>query len=380
MNKNTLTYVFGSGRTIKIKEGTYKAKEFFYSLFYFSEQKMAIELIEMESENFNPTGIKVFLKIIDKILRKLTNLPFYFCEILNKKNLNILVNSNKVVITNDRLAISLLPFLFYIKVFKNIDIYVIVMGLFSKKKGNIIVNFLQKLFIRILIKLSKNLIFLGKGEYKNSKKNVNKNQAKNFIFLPFSVDYDFWSKDIKVNKNNSQIMFIGNDGNRDYEFLINLAKNMSNFNFVFITKNINKIDLPENVKLINGSWNDYELNDEEIRFYYQSSFLVINPLLETYQPSGQSVSLQSMAAGTGLLITKTEGFWDNDSFKDEESIFFIEKNEIDLWKKKINYLHENRDKLNFVVENAKNKIYREYSLDVFNTKLENIIFDRENRV
>ena len=86
--------------------------------------------------------------------------PFYFCEILNKKNLNILVNSNKVVITNDRLAISLLPFLFYIKVFKNIDIYVIVMGLFSKKKGNIIVNFLQKLFIRILIKLSKNLIFL----------------------------------------------------------------------------------------------------------------------------------------------------------------------------------------------------------------------------
>ena len=96
---------------------------------------------------------------------------------------------------------------------------------------------------------------------------------------------------------------------------------MNNFNFIFISKNINNINLPDNVQLLSGSWNDYELNDEEIRLYYQSSFLVINPLLETYQPSGQSVSLQSMAAGTGLLITKTEGFWDSESFKDEESIF-----------------------------------------------------------
>ena len=281
MNKNTLTYVFGSGRTRKIKESNYKAKEFFYSLFYFSEKKKDIELIEMEPENFNPTGMKVVLKVIDKILRKLTNLPFYLCEILSKKNLNILLNSNKVVITNDRLAISLLPFLFYIKIFKDIDIYVIIMGLFSKKKGNFVVAFLQRLFIRVLIKLSKNLIFLGKGEYENSKNKVNKNLAKKFTFLPFSVDYDFWSENINVKKNNSQILFIGNDGNRDYEFLINLAKNMNNFNFIFISKNINNINLPDNVQLLSGSWNDYELNDEEIRLYYQSSFLVINPLLET---------------------------------------------------------------------------------------------------
>ena len=137
----------------------------------------------MESENFNPSGIKVFLKVIDKILRKLTNLPFYFCEILNKKNLNILLNSNKVIITNDRLAISLLPFLIYIKFFKNIDIYIIVMGLFSKKKGNAVVTFLQNLFIRILIKLSKNLIFLGKGEYKNSINKVKKKSSKKICVL-----------------------------------------------------------------------------------------------------------------------------------------------------------------------------------------------------
>ena len=87
-----------------------------------------------------------------------------------------------------------------------------------------------------------------------------------------------------------------------------------------------------------------------------------------------------MAAGTGLLITKTEGFWDSESFKDEESIFSLEKNEIDLWKNKIIYLSENMEKLNFVTENAKNKVKKEYSLDLFNTKLENIIFDKKNKL
>ena len=39
MNKNTLTYVFGSGRTRKIKESNYKAKEFFILYFTFLKKR-----------------------------------------------------------------------------------------------------------------------------------------------------------------------------------------------------------------------------------------------------------------------------------------------------------------------------------------------------
>ena len=49
-------------------------------------------------------------------------------------------------------------------------------------------------------------------------------------------------------------------------------------------------------------------------------------------------------------------------------------------KNKIIYLSENMEKLNFVTENAKNKVKKEYSLDLFNTKLENIIFDKKNKL
>ena len=40
------------------------------------------------------------------------------------------------------------------------------------------------------------------------------------------------------------------------------------------------------------------------------------------QPSGQSVSLQCMSVGVPVLISKTDGFWDYDLFKDNKNIFF----------------------------------------------------------
>ena len=47
---------------------------------------------------------------------------------------------------------------------------------------------------------------------------------------------------------------------------------------------------------------------------YKKSGLTIIPLKNSYQPSGQSVTLQSMAVGTPVMITKTDGFWDLNSF------------------------------------------------------------------
>ena len=47
------------------------------------------------------------------------------------------------------------------------------------------------------------------------------------------------------------------------------------------------------------------------------------PLVETLQPSGQSVALQSMSMGLPVLITKTEGFWDFDCLKIMKIYFFL---------------------------------------------------------
>ena len=41
---------------------------------------------------------------------------------------------------------------------------------------------------------------------------------------------------------------------------------------------------------------------------------------DSLQPSGQSVTLQSMSLGIPVLISKTVGFWDFSKFRDEENI------------------------------------------------------------
>ena len=87
----------------------------------------------MSQEQAEVTGLKKILRIIDKIMRKISNLPFYFTEILSVQNYKKLTKTEKLIITNDRLALSILPFLLLVKSYKKIEIYVIVMGLLVKK-------------------------------------------------------------------------------------------------------------------------------------------------------------------------------------------------------------------------------------------------------
>ena len=90
----------------------------------------------------------------------------------------------------------------------------------------------------------------------------------------------------------------------------------------------------DNLTVLDGEWNNSTISDKKLKKYYESSFITINPLFESYQPSGQSVSLQSMSLGTPVLISKTKGFWDYDSFIDNDNIFFIDSKDPNLWAKK----------------------------------------------
>ena len=145
MISNKILYVFGSGRSNRIKVENIKSTEFFYSYFYLKNKYPLTNLIEMKEEKPQQELSFKFLLIIDKILRKLTNLPFYFNLIITKNNFVEIFKANKIIATNDRLGLSILPMVLISKVVKKIDLYVIVMGLFSKERQNFIVSFYKKL-------------------------------------------------------------------------------------------------------------------------------------------------------------------------------------------------------------------------------------------
>ena len=364
-----ITYVFGAGRLSKLNSNSIKAREFFYGYQHLSKNN-DLEIIEMDFPN---NSNNKFLKYLDKILRKITKFPIYTKDILHRKNFKILKKTDKLIITTDLLALSILPFLLVVKLFNKLDIFIIVMGLFGRQSNNLIIKFFQNIYMSLLNSITKSYIFLGNGEFKNAL-SLNPKNSNKFKFLSFCIDTEFWKPSNSPSQEKEGILFIGNDGKRDYKLVEKIAESLPEINFTFITSQIIENSL-SNVNLIKGSWGKEILTDEEIRKYYQNSRLTIIPLIETFQPSGQSVALQSMSCGTPVMITDTKGFWDKEEFINNKNIIFVKENKIDLWVGKIKEFYYSDKLLKNLSNNGVLTINNQFKLSRFDTNLEKIIYE-----
>tara|TARA_B100000579_G_scaffold388140_1_gene361055 strand:- start:141 stop:1244 length:1104 start_codon:yes stop_codon:yes gene_type:complete len=366
MKKNQLTYIYYSGRMHRYNKGNYP-KEFFYGFDYIKTFFKENKIIEFDfSKN---SGL---LFNFSKLLEKTSGLPFYLQYIVNKNNFWLFLKSDLIVMTNQRLAFSSFPFLIINK-FRKSKNAVFIMGLFDVKHKNIIKNTLRKINILIFMFLTDKLLFLSKGEFEYVIKRYPRLGLKSY-FIPFPVDTKFWETK-KIIKQNNKILFIGNDDKRDYKFIINLAKEMNNYEFTIVSSKIQKKELKsDNVALVYGKWNEETLTDTEIKKLYQDSSLTLIPIKESLQPSGQSVALQSISCGTPVIITKTEGFWEPKLFNDGKDIIFLEKNEIKLWKDKIDQFLNDQSFYTNLSLNGRKNIEDHYDIDAFNDKLKNILF------
>jgi len=245
------------------------------------------------------------------------------------------------------------------------------MGLFARKPRFRFLQFFHNTYLKLFINKIDRIIFLSEGEYRYAK-NIYPNKINKFFFIPFCIDNDIWK--IKKVERTDDILFVGNDGFRDYDFLKHLINNLPEINFNLVTTQINESELNfKNFNLFKGNWGAPILTDEELSDLYSKSLLTIIPLKESLQPSGQSVALQSIACGTPVVITKTEGFWDTNSFKNNKNIFFVNSNNLDDWIFTINQIKnfsisEIRD-LNIEMK----KVITNYELDRFNLALDKVL-------
>jgi len=163
--------------------------------------------------------------------------------------------------------------------------------------------------------------------------------------IPFGVDTKFWRPDDNRSYNKHHyILAVGNDFQRDYNLLIEVAK-LINIKIKVITERELPVDVPSNVEIIRGSYRNTGLSDLQLRELYQKALFTVIPLKPSFQPSGQSVALQSMACGTPVLITKTEGLWDHLYLRDGENIVFIHSNKPDDWVRTIDRIAANSELL-----------------------------------
>lgn len=372
MKKKNILFFYLSGRKEKINGNIRYAEEMFYGYHYFNKNNYQTDIIEFSTKK----GVlnKIYFLLIEKKLRNILKLPIYWSFLTSYSNLKQLTKSNYAIFSNNRVGFASLIIISIAKLFRKKPVTLcFVMGLFSRVPKYRFIIFLQNILLRYFTNNMDKLIFLGKAEYDFACNKYPK-KMENFYILPFSVDLKIWNVKNNIRKKR-QILFVGNDGFRDFKFAEEIANNFKDLNFVFVSQQISKSSLSDNSKVYNGSWGENSISDSELSDLYNESYMTIVPLKNSLQPSGQSVTLQSMACGTPVIISKTEGFWDNENLNHNENIVFTNENDIETWKKYIEELLVDTEKYNKLRNNGLNTIKTKYDLNKFSQLIEKILLN-----
>lgn len=136
----------------------------------------------------------------------------------------------------------------------------------------------------------------------------------------FGVDMRFWTTG---GVRGNFILSVGNDGRRDYATLIDAVRTLDVPTKIVTSREL-PTPLPPHVEHLKGSWHRPALTDEELRDLYRSAALVVIPLTDSLQPSGQSVALQAMACGTPVILSRTSGLWIGSDFADGTDLLLVD--------------------------------------------------------
>jgi glycosyltransferase involved in cell wall biosynthesis len=137
------------------------------------------------------------------------------------------------------------------------------------------------------------------------------------------IDTDFWTPATAGEEGvGNYVLAVGNDGRRDYELLLKAAAQCRR-QFIILTRAEIKGPIPPNVKIMTGDFREEILSDLELRDLYRRALCVVTPVIETLQPSGQSVCLQAMACGRPVVLTRTEGLWSKSEVRDGENMVLV---------------------------------------------------------
>ena len=183
--------------------------------------------------------------------------------------------------------------------------------------------FFRPLARRLLCRALRNLdhvFFLSPADQKNAIENYGLSEGKSTL-VPFGVDTEFWRPEFTLAPENWTFS-VGQDRNRDFQSLVQAPGNHE----IRIHTPL-QLNIPNGAKHISLSKGGYfsreRISDAELRDLYQRCLCVVVPLVDVYQPSGQSVTLQAMSCGKPVILTKTRGLWDYDNLRDGENCIFV---------------------------------------------------------
>lgn len=135
----------------------------------------------------------------------------------------------------------------------------------------------------------------------------------------FGVDTEFWTPGEGLPED--FVFSIGQDPNRDFDTLVN-----AEIEVPIRLHTALPVAIPtgrQNVTVSKGSYHKSTLTDKELRDLYRRSLAVVVPLKDVYQPTGYSVTLQAMACGKPVVLTRIKGLWAPELLRDGENCLLV---------------------------------------------------------
>ena len=163
------------------------------------------------------------------------------------------------------------------------------------------------------------LFFLGEADRRESIRRYGIPAGKTSLFN-FGVDTNFWSPGEHVDSE-PWVLSVGSDTKRDYRTLLAAPMDV---HLRIVTRL--PVLVPRgraNLEVLRGNFYKSELTDRELRALYRSAAAVVVPVRDVFQPSGQSVTLQAMACGKPVILSRSKGLWDANLLRSDENCILV---------------------------------------------------------
>ena len=344
-----IKFIFSEGRRKRWFEKNFSPSEFFYGYRELSNIYKNISFLEEKD-----LGMKSKKSLLGIFFRKLSffsfNIPLEMIYgFLKTKKFEELSDNDILVATTNSIGLTL-AFAQKIGLLK-CNVVLIAMGLIPKY------SIFFKVLIYKLILSKANIIAISLEEQNFLKKIMPKKDIK---YIPFGVDNKFWNpKKIKIEE--EYIFAIGNDKSRDWETLIEAWD--PSFPTLKIVTSKFCVNYKRNIQIIRGDWKKNLLTDQQILSLYNGSKFVVIPLIDTIQPSGQSVCLQAMSCFKPVIMSNISGLWDHTRLKHKENIFLVKPENSSLLNLSINELLNDKILYEKLAQNGRELVDKIYNIE-----------------
>lgn len=186
--------------------------------------------------------------------------------------------------------------------------------------------------------------------------------------VPFGVDAGYWTPGPG---GGAGIVAIGNDGHRDWETLLRAAPALPSPVSV-LTSREPPSTLPANVSWQPADWHRQLLSDDEIRELYRQAAVVVVPVRDVPQPSGQSVTLQAMACARPVVLSRTRGLWQPQALRDGDNVVLVSPADPDALAGAIQGLLDDPEGAAAIAARARAEVVRNATVEEYAHRLERV--------